>query len=66
MAGQAFGIFPILATLRADAAGVECIPETSASRAANPSVGWRRGPFAFRAEYFDFSHQAKMCFTPNL
>ena len=56
MAARAFGLFPILPALRADAASVKGVPKASASRPANPPIRRTRNPVALRTEYFHLSH----------
>ena len=57
VAGEAGGLFPVLAASRADTAGVEGVPQTSALWVAHPQVGWTWNPVAFGAEYFYFGHE---------
>jgi hypothetical protein len=61
VASRALSVLPILAALRADAAGIERIPDAAAGAFALPAGGGRRSPPALRTEYFHVIHGQRSC-----
>src|SRR5262249_23980923 len=49
-------LFPVLTALRTDAAGIEGVPNASASGHAHPTVERPRNPLASGTKYFYFAH----------